>query len=139
MLFGRVVHEDVELAEFGDRLLHHVPANRFLSDIARKLEASAAFLIDSTRGLFSVAMLVEIGDGNVSAFAGKDDGHRASDAAVAARDERNFAVQFAAAFVFGAFGFWPRLHFIFATRLLFLFLRRAHRFLFSGFWHGCEG
>src|SRR5437588_9548782 len=138
MLLGRVVDEDVELAEFGDRLLDHLAANFFLSDIAGKFQTSAAFLIDLASGLLGVAMFVEIRNRDVSAFTSEDDRHGTTDAAVAAGDERNFPVEFAAALIFRPFGFWPRLHFVFAARLLFLFLRRAQLFFFGGFWHRCE-
>ena len=52
-------------------------------------------------GLLGVLVLVEIGDGDVGAFAREQHGHGAADAGIAAGDQRHLALQLARALVEG--------------------------------------
>jgi hypothetical protein len=71
LLERRVVHQDVELAEFLDCLGHRRLAKRWIGDITGQEDAAAALLLHRTFGFGSVIMFVQIGDGDVSALAGE--------------------------------------------------------------------
>ncbi len=69
MLLGRVVHEDVEAAEFRDRALDRAAAEAFVADVARQREALPALGLDQADGFLRVLMLVEIDNQDAGALA----------------------------------------------------------------------
>ncbi len=86
-LVGGVVHEDVDLAERFYGGGDDVPAVLGIGDVAADEDGFAARLLDEPGRVLGVAVLVEVGDEHVSAFAGESDGHRPADAAVTAGDD----------------------------------------------------
>jgi hypothetical protein len=112
MLFGGVVDEDVQPAEFLHGVLDHVPAGRFPADIAGEREALAFFRFDEPLGFPRVLVFVQVSDGDVRAFPREQHRDGAADAAVAAGDERDFALEFAAAVILGRRGARARNHFV---------------------------
>src|SRR6185312_4340271 len=89
---------------------------------------ATAFLLDHALGFFRVLVLIQVSDRKIRSFAGKGDGDGSSDAAVAAGDKRNLAVQFARAMVQRVLRLWARRHFGLDTRLSRLLLRRTLSF-----------
>src|SRR5688572_12531747 len=124
MLFGRVVHEDVEATETlydtSDRAL----AERLLADVPRDKQAPATLLFDETLRLLRVIVLVQVDDADIGALFRERDRDRAPDAAVAARDQRDLIAQLPAPPLFWvvALGTWP--HDRLAARLTSLRLTR---------------
>src|SRR5690606_34574796 len=59
--------------------------------------AATSFLFDRRPGGARIAMLAEIGDGDIRALAREQHRHRAADAGIAAGDERHHALELAAA------------------------------------------
>jgi hypothetical protein len=90
-LMGRVVDEDVDTAEFLDRLVDDRPAMGRVLDIAPHEHRLAARLLDHTLGILGVLILGEIGDQEIGALAGIGDRDCPADAAVAAGDHRLLA------------------------------------------------
>ncbi len=84
MLFGGVVDEDVEVAEFFNCLFYKVLTDAFIADVAGDRNAAAALLFDRLFGFVSIFIFVEIADDHVCAFFGKSDGDGAPDTAVSA-------------------------------------------------------
>ena len=62
-------------------------------------DAAAAFLLDRALRLRGVVVFVEIGDGDIGAFAGEENGDRAADAGIAAGDERDLVLELVRALV----------------------------------------
>lgn len=98
-----------------------------IRDIAGQKQRAASGFLDPALRFLGVVMLVEIGDGDVRAFARIGDRHRAADAAVRARDERDFAGEPVAALVarFAVIG--RRVHRAGESRAIVLLLRRHRR------------
>ena len=125
VLLGGVVHENVEAAELFHGLVDNATADLFVADIARQQDAFSAMLLDALPRLLRIAIFLEIVDRHVGAFLGEGDRHRTADAAVAAGDERDLAVEFTAAAMLRVFGLWARRHFVFATGLAWSAFGRA--------------
>lgn len=87
--------------------------------------------LNEALGFFGILVLFQVNGRDVRAFFGKSDCHCATDPAVPAGNQRDFVLQFTAAAMFCVLSFRTRLHFVLATRLLFLMLRRQN-FLFLG-------
>ena len=68
-LKGRVVDEHVDAAERLDRLLHRVLAIKGIGDVARQQDRAPAFPLHRALGFFGVAVLGQIGDGDIRALA----------------------------------------------------------------------
>ena len=58
LLEGRVVDEDVELAEFADRLLNGAFAEPGVGNVARNQNAAPAFLFDCTFRIFRILVFI---------------------------------------------------------------------------------
>jgi hypothetical protein len=93
MLLTGIVDQDVEPAELVDRLRHRAIAKRLVADVAGDRDCAPAFLADNLRGLGGIVMLAQIKNRDVRAFAREQGGDSATDAAVRASDQRDFAVQ----------------------------------------------
>src|ERR1044072_1518740 len=100
-LVRRIVDQDVDATELSHRVVHDLAAMRSLLDVARDQQAFAAGLLDPARRLLGIIMLAEISDHQIGAVAGEGYGGRATDAAVAARDDRPLPGQAARAAVRG--------------------------------------
>src|SRR5690606_35940263 len=87
VLFGGIVDEDVEPAEFPDRLLDGSPAEFLVANIALDAERMAALALDQFDRLPRVCVLLEIDEGDIGPFPRHRDGAGATDPAVAAGDE----------------------------------------------------
>ena len=92
VLFRGVVHQHVELAKLLHRPLHQLLAEPLVADVARVREAAPAFRLDETLRLLRVAVLVQVGDRDVGAFAREQDGDCTPDAAIAAGDSRDLTL-----------------------------------------------
>ena len=68
--------------------------NFWLGDIAGDEQASSAFGFDLLLGEPRVVMFVQIGDGDIRAFAREENGHGPADAGIAAGDQRDLVLQF---------------------------------------------
>src|SRR5215213_4726349 len=90
---------DVEPAELFHRALDEGGALLFRLRVEAMDEASAARLFNPAGSLARIRLFLfrEVADAEVRTFAGKGDGHRAADAAVAAGDDGRLAVELAAA------------------------------------------
>src|SRR5687767_11293594 len=117
MLFGRVVHQDVQTAkrfhDSSDRAL----AERFIADVAGDEHAPATLLLDQAFRFLRVVVLVQVDDAEVGAFLGERDRDRAPDAAVPARDERDLVAQLPAAALLRIVALRARSHEGFSTGL----------------------
>ena len=72
-------------------------------DVALDQEAPASFGLDVLRRLFGIAVLGEIDDCDVRAFAREEDRDAAPDAGIATGDDRDVAFELAAAAIVGRF------------------------------------
>ena len=112
-----IVDEDVELAELRQDTLDRPLAEGGIRDIAADRNATAPFLLDRCDRRLRVTVLVEIGDGDVGAFAGEQDSHRAPDAGITACHERDQAVELFRPLVVGIVVHWLELEIGFKARL----------------------
>ena len=110
MLFGRVIDQNVELAELGPRLVDNLAADFAIGHIAGEGQALAALLFDHAAGFVSVLVLIEIENRHIGAFASEQHRHRAANTAVAAGDDCNLALQFAGRLVVFALELRARIH-----------------------------
>src|SRR5207249_9796518 len=131
MLFGGVIHQDVDFAELLLRLLDSFSTKLFLADIPRDQQTFTALLLYQAFGLVCVLALFEIDNRNVCTCFREGNRDRAADSTIAASDECELISQFAAARMFFVLGPRLRLHFVFASRSPLLMLRRL-KFLFLG-------
>ncbi len=88
--------------------------------VAADEQATAALRLDQLLRLAGIPVLVQIDDGHVGPFAGKEDSHGAADAAIAAGDEGDLVLQLAAAAVLRGLILRLRRHLRFAAGLDFL-------------------
>jgi len=124
LLVRGVVHEDVELAKGIHGLLHGFRAERRARDVAGKQQCCAPLVLNRLLRLLRVGLfLFQVNDRDVRPFACEQHGHRATDARVAPRDERDFALQFVGPPILGRLVPRTRLHVGFETRLLQMLLR----------------
>src|SRR5947199_782410 len=129
MLFGQIleagdvllergiVDQDVELAELRDGLLYSRLAESKISDVAGDRNAAPSFSFHQALGFFGIDVLVEIDNRHVGAFAGIKDRHRAADARIAPRDQRDHVEQLVGPPVVGRFRHWLRLELRLKARL----------------------
>lgn len=89
LLLGGVVHEDVELPERVERPVQDLPTEVGIPDVTGEREAATVGLPDPLGRVLGVLVLVEVGDGDVGALAGKGDGDRTADPTIPAGDERD--------------------------------------------------
>src|ERR1700729_120749 len=99
LLVGRVVDQDVEVAELKYRLFDGLLAERAVGNVARYQDTLLAFRLDGAHGHLGVVMLIEVNDRHVGAFARVENGNCSANAAVTAGDEGNFTLQLLRAFV----------------------------------------
>jgi hypothetical protein len=121
LLIGCVVDEDVQAAQFGHGAGDGLFAERRIADVAGNQQSAAAFVADSLFSLSGVGLFDwQIDNGDVGAFAGKQDGHGATDARVAAGDERSRSRELARAAILGSLkpGSRPDLRFDTGLRLV---------------------
>ena len=85
MLFGSVVHEDVETPQLLNRSCHHLFTRFFVADVAGQKQAFAAFLFDLAPCFFGILVFVEVTDGNVRSLFGEKNGDGSTCAAFACR------------------------------------------------------
>ena len=76
-------------------------ANARIGDVALDQHGAAALALHRRLGLLGVLVRVEVGDGDVGAFAGEQHRHRAADARIGAGDQRRLAQQLLGALVVG--------------------------------------
>ena len=72
---GSSNHENIQPVEVSDRALDRLSTKRFLPDVARDQQASAALLFDQTLGFFGIVMFVEIDNGCIGTFLCVGDGN----------------------------------------------------------------
>src|SRR5438874_12253980 len=123
MLFGGVIHQNVDFAELLLRLIDSFSTELFLADIACDQQTFAALFLYQAPGLLCVLVLFEVHNRNIRAFFRKGYCDCAADPAVTASDDRHSVSQFSTTAMFFVFGSRPRLHFVFAARSSFLMLR----------------
>src|SRR5215216_1191637 len=70
VLLRRVVDEDVEFPQLGDRSLDRLLAKRLLADIAGDQQAASPLGLDQALRLLGVAVLVQVDDRAVGTFLG---------------------------------------------------------------------
>src|SRR6266567_4736507 len=131
MLFGRVVYQDVDLAELLHGLLDSFSTELFLADITCDQQTFAPVFFHQTPGFIRVLVLFEIDNRNVRTFFRKGNRNRAANPAVPASNERHFVSQFSTAAMLFVLGPRGRLHIVFAAGLSLLMLRRL-KFLLLG-------
>jgi hypothetical protein len=95
VLLGRVVDQDVQPAERGDRPADGLAAERLAPHVPGHPDSPDPTLLDQPDRLAGVAVLVQVDDGDARAFLRERDGHGAADAAVAPGDERDLAAELA--------------------------------------------
>src|SRR5690606_25190691 len=112
LLAPGVVDEQVEAAESLRRAADESLAEAFVADVAGEAHDLSPGVADQFGDFVRVGFLgLEVGEGDIGAFAGEGDRDRATDARVAARDERLAAGQSSAPDVAGLAVVGPRLHF----------------------------
>jgi hypothetical protein len=95
LLVSRIVDQDVELAELGNRLFHCPPRELRFFQIAIDEVNLPAFSFDCLRRFQRIAFLLrEICERYVSAFSGKQHSHCPPNAGVATCDERHLVFEF---------------------------------------------
>ena len=124
LLEGRVVDQDVELAEARPPSFHGVLAEFGIGHVAREQDAAAAFLLHGALGFLGVVVLVEIGDRHVGALARVQHGHRAADTGIAAGDQRDLVLELLGALVMRRVVHRRELEFRFVSGLLEMLLRQ---------------
>src|SRR6266403_4539515 len=139
MLFGRVVYQDVDLAELLHGLLDSFSTELFLADITCDQQTFAPVFFHQTPGFIRVLVLFEIDNRNVRTFFRKGYRNRAANPAVPASNERHFVSQFSTAAMFFVLGPWRRLHIVFAAGLSLLMLRRLKFLLLGHLKFSCDG
>lgn len=92
-LEGGVVDQHVEAAEFLHRACHRAAAKGAGADIAPQRETAPALCLDGALRRLGVAILAEIGDGDIGALAREQHRHSAADAGIAAGDQGHLAVE----------------------------------------------
>src|SRR5215216_5114069 len=98
-LMRRVVDEDIDAAELRYGFGNNRPAMIGVLDVARNNNGLSACLGHQPFSLPRVVVLFQIGDQDVGSFPSKGNGNRATDAAIASRDDSLLAVESAAALV----------------------------------------
>src|SRR4029079_12612442 len=93
MLLAGVVDQHVAWAELLDRPPDRSFAERLVADIPGNRERAAALALDDRLGALRIVMLAQIDDRNVGALAGEQRRDRAADAAIAAGDQRDLALE----------------------------------------------
>src|SRR5690606_117828 len=96
VLLGGVVDEHVEATELRDDLLDGLLAEPRVSDVALDQQRAPALGLDVALHLLGVLVLLEVEDRHVGALLREVDRHGAADAAVAAGDRRDLALELAA-------------------------------------------
>jgi hypothetical protein len=96
MLLARIINEDVDPAELAQCLIDNLGAEFLVCNVAVDKQTFATLLFDEVFGLFRVSVLFEIDDADVRTLFGEGHGDCAADSAVAARDDCDFPLQFAA-------------------------------------------
>src|SRR6266496_5835859 len=129
MLFGRVVDQNIDLAELLHGLFDSFSTELFLADVTCDQQTFAPFFFHPTLGFIRVLVLFKVHDRNVRILFCKGNRDCTADSAVAAGDERHFISQFSTTAMFFVLGSRPRFHFVFAARLSLLMLRRLKVFL----------
>ena len=118
VLFGGVVHQHVQAAEFLHGAAHNFGAEGGLLEVAGQQDAASAFGFDQGQGFFGILLLGgEVADGYVGPFAGKMHRHGPADAGIGPGDEGDFALELVGPLV--AFADVLRLggHFVFEAGL----------------------
>src|SRR5436190_2964753 len=128
VLFGGVIHENVPTAELLHRVGDKLPANFFLTDVARNREALAAFFLNEVHGVPGVLVFVQIPDHDICTFAREKYGDGPADSAIPTSNECNFVLELARSTIFDARHLRARLHLVLFPWLMRLRLRRALRF-----------
>src|ERR1051326_7779549 len=105
---GGIVDENVDSAEFANRLINQRSAMRCGLDVARHQHSLAARLLHPTLRFAGVGLFVEIRDQDVGTFPRIGNCHSATDAAVGSRDDRLLAGQLGRAAVasLAMVGYW---------------------------------
>lgn len=123
MLLGRIVHQNIKLAEFLDRLPNRLATERLVADVTLNSQCLPVLSLDELYRIIRIPSFLKVYEGNVCTFPRHRDRSRAPDATVTAGNERDLAFQSAASpkerHVFGS-----RMHQVFAPGLVTLGLRR---------------
>ena len=93
MLLAGIVDEHVEPPELVDGFLDRALAETLVADVAGNGDRPASFLFDNVLGLGGIVVLAQVQDGDVGAFAREQGADRAANAAVAAGDDGDLAVE----------------------------------------------
>src|SRR5262245_1590995 len=86
-----IVHEDVQLAECLYRAGNDAFADLLFGNIAGEKDTVAALSFDLLLSRPGILFLVQMGNGDIRAFPGKENRYRSADAGVASRDQRDLA------------------------------------------------
>src|SRR5438067_114353 len=139
MLFGRIVHQDVDLAELLHCLLDGFSTELSLADITCDQQAFLALFLYQVPGLICVFVLFEIDNRNIRTLFCKGDRDCTTNSAIATSDERYSASQFSTTTMFFVLEPRPWLHFVFAARSSVLMLSWL-KFLLPGHMNfPCDG
>jgi hypothetical protein len=92
-LNGRIAHHDIETPELFDGFVDSALAEPRIADVPFQQFATLPFVFDGAPRLLCVGVVAEISNGDVRSFARIEYGDRATDARVAAGDERDFALE----------------------------------------------
>jgi len=110
MLFARIVHEDVDPPEGGDREIDEFACDIRIAQIAGEQRAAHAFLLDAAPRLFRIGDFLQIAHDHIRALAREVQRDRAADAAVAAGHDRDSSFQLARPPVVGTDRLRLRIH-----------------------------
>ena len=94
-LISGVVDQNVELIEVVDSGLDRCAREFRICQIAFYAQRATSFGFNRRLSFFRIALFFrQVGEGDISAFAGEHHGHRATDAGVAAGNQSDFAGEF---------------------------------------------
>ncbi len=94
-----VIDQNIDASKPLHCLVHDVLALLFLRKITRQQQALAPGLLHQLGGALRIFVLIQIGDGDIRAFASKSNRHGAANTAVTSSDQRDLAGQAITAFV----------------------------------------
>src|SRR5690606_28696491 len=122
MLFGGVVHQDIQRAELFDHVLNRPVAKGLVGNVALDQKMVAAFCRDQSCGFGRVGVFGPEDDREISPFLRESHGNGAANSAVPAGNESNLALELARSLVASGLTLGAGAHLRLIAGLLFLVL-----------------
>jgi hypothetical protein len=124
MLLGSIIDQDIEASKHTNSLLDGLTAELFVTDIPGNQQTLLTFLLDLALSFLSIVMLIEIGNGDISALFGKSDSDGSADPAITPSNKCGSVAQLTTALIRNVLGAWQWRHLRLNAWLLVLLLWR---------------